>query len=71
MKSRLFLTLIFLVYSYWVSAQGLHQQPDFMRSIGKIYAVVFVVLIIFIAIIFFMIRLERKINKLEKQIHNV
>ena len=71
MKSRLFLTFILILNHLLIYAQGAGQQTDFLRSIGKMYAVVFVVVIIFLAIIFFMIRLDRKISKLEKQIHHV
>ncbi len=41
-------------------------NPDFMRSIGKIYVVVAVLLAIFVGIIVFLIYLERKISQLEK-----
>ena len=40
--------------------------PDFMRSIGKIYVVVGVIALIFIGIIFYIIKLDLKISKLEK-----
>jgi len=38
-----------------------------MRSIGKIYVVVAVILAIFAGIIIFLIYLDRKISRLEKQ----
>ena len=41
---------------------------DFMRSIGKIYVVVAVIVAIFIGIVVFLIYLERKLTKLENQI---
>ncbi|HHS95497.1 MAG TPA: CcmD family protein [Phaeodactylibacter sp.] len=43
---------------------------DFMRNIGKIYVVVAVILAIFFGIILFLIYLDRKISRLEKQIKN-
>ena len=43
-------------------------SADFIRSSGKIYVVIGVVLIIFIAITAFLFLLERRIGKLEKEI---
>ncbi len=47
-------------------AQG--EQSDFMRSIGKIYVVVAVIVVILIGIVLFLIYLDRKLTKLEDQI---
>ncbi len=44
------------------------ENPDFFESIGKIYVVVAVLVAIFIGIVFFLIYVERKLNKLENQI---
>jgi hypothetical protein len=41
-------------------------MADTMRSNGKIYVVVAVILTIFAGIIFYLIRLDRKISRLEK-----
>ncbi|MCB0704588.1 MAG: CcmD family protein [Saprospiraceae bacterium] len=41
---------------------------DFMDSIGKIYVVVGVILVIFIGLVIYLIRLDRKIARLENQI---
>jgi CcmD family protein len=46
-------------------AQGNH---DFMRESGKIYVVVGVILLIFIGIVSYLVRLDRKLTKLEHQI---
>jgi len=43
-------------------------SEDFFRSTGKIYTVLAVVIILFIVLLYFLIRLDRKINTLEKQI---
>lgn len=45
-------------------------DQDFMRSTGKIYVVLAVVLTIFLGIIIYLIRLDRKLTKLEDQIKN-
>lgn len=42
------------------------EMADFMRQDGKIWVVVGVILIVFVGIIFFLISLDRKITKLEK-----
>lgn len=43
------------------------EMADVMRSNGKIYVVVMVLATIFAGIIAFLIRLERKISRLEKE----
>lgn len=51
--------------------RGMAQEAlnqDFLRNIGKIYVVVAVIVIIFIGIILFLVILERRIHKIEKQI---
>jgi hypothetical protein len=50
-------------------AQG-DTSPDFMRSIGKIYVVAAVCLIILLTILIFLVILDRKITKLEKRQHH-
>ena len=49
---------------------GQSGSTDFMRSIGKIYVVVAVIVIIFIGIILFLVYLDRKLTKLENQIND-
>lgn len=46
-------------------AQG---NRDFMRETGKIYVVVGVILLIFLGLVWFLVRLERKLTKLEHQL---
>jgi len=62
LKALLFLLLITLSAT---SAQA-QDMADVMRSNGKIYVVVFVLATIFAGIIGFLIYLERRLNKLEK-----
>lgn len=40
-----------------------------MRSTGKIYVVVAVIVAIFIGLVFFMVYLDKKLTKLENQIN--
>ncbi|MEI6412328.1 MAG: CcmD family protein [Bacteroidota bacterium] len=46
-------------------AQG---NRDFMRETGKIYVVVGVILLIFLGLVWFLVRIERKLTKLEHQL---
>jgi len=59
-----FLSTLLIISSYTLFAQGLGND---MRSNGKIYVVVAVLVTIFIGIILYLIRLDRKITKLEKE----
>jgi hypothetical protein len=43
-------------------------DTDFMRSIGKIYVVVGVMLLLFLGIVFYLILLDRRLTKFENQI---
>ncbi|MBK7099032.1 MAG: CcmD family protein [Sphingobacteriales bacterium] len=66
MKNYLTYLLFSLLVPVFANAQGL---DNLLRSNGRIYVVIGVILIIFIGIILYLIRIERKINKLEKQNH--
>ena len=68
-KIHIFLTIIlFLAISLPASwAQG---NRDFMRETGKINVVVGVVLLIFLGIVLYLVRLERKLTKLEHQLND-
>lgn len=58
--------LCFSLFSITVQAQT--GNGDFMRSMGKIYVVVAVVLALFLCIVFYLFRLDRKLSRLENQI---
>ena len=58
--------MLLLLVPYLASAHG--SDVDFMRSTGKIYVVVAVIVAIFVGIVFFLIRLDRKLTKIENQI---
>ena len=61
-----FLIVLSLLLSLPVaSAQG---NGDFMRETGKINVAVAVLLLIFFGIVWYLVRLERKLTKLEHQI---
>ena len=68
-----FLTCLFILFSAapcMVQAQDTGpQMADVMRSNGKIYVVVAVLVVVFIGIILYLVRMERKVRRLEKQDH--
>jgi hypothetical protein len=60
---------IILLFITTVMASAQEAQPemaDAMRANGKIYVVVLVLATIFAGIILYLVRLDRKISKLEK-----
>jgi hypothetical protein len=65
---KLLITLFVLLPALWASAQndGASDQATGMRSEGKIYVVVAVAVTILLGLIIYMIRLDRKLTKLEK-----
>ena len=70
MIKKSLIALTFLFFNLFLLAQEKEtvEMADEMRSSGKIYVVVAVILTIFAGIIVYLIRLERKITKLEKNI---
>jgi hypothetical protein len=68
MRKAYFLSLIY-IFLIGVSAHAQSNEPemaDLMRSNGKIYVVVLVLATIFAGIIAYLVSLDRKITKLEK-----
>jgi len=66
MIKKLFICLLLLLSQSGLFAQEVN-MADGMRSNGKIYVVVAVILTIFAGIIIYLVRLDRKISKLEKE----
>lgn len=67
MRKAFFTTLLLALTSVLAHAQNTQpEMADKMRSEGKIYVVVLVLATIFAGIIGFLVRLDRKISKLEK-----
>jgi K+-transporting ATPase A subunit len=46
------------------------KMADTMRSNGKIYVVVAIILIVLVGLITYLFLLDRKVDKLEKQLNN-
>lgn len=67
MRRKILLILIIISWlNYALAGQG--TDPDFMRSIGKMYVVVSVLLVIFVILIIYLVYVDRKVRKLEKLI---
>jgi CcmD family protein len=65
-KITLLLTTLF--FSVGIFAQDkTARSSDLMRSNGRIYVVVAVMLTILIGLVLYLVRLERQISKLEKE----
>lgn len=65
----IFTLLISMLFSAAVMAQEV-EMADGLRSEGKIYIVVAVLLIIFAGIVLYLINIDKKVSKLEKEISN-
>ena len=69
MIRKLFVITALLLINFLTQAQGTTDTVDMadtMRSNGKIYVVVAVIITIFAGIIIYLIRLDRKMTRLEK-----
>lgn len=69
MKKSILLSLILnLTFSPILLAQ--EATPDFMRSMGKMYVVVAVIVAVFIGIVIFLTYLDNRLTRLENQIND-
>lgn len=68
MNKLFFASTLLLFLSNRAFSQEHIPMADGMRAEGKIYVVVAIMLVIFIGIIVYLFSIERKINKLEKEI---
>ena len=67
-KLKLLFFLMGLQFSTHVLfAQDKADMADTMRSNGRIYVVVAVVVVILVGLILYLVRLDRKITKMEKE----
>lgn len=71
---KIYRILVFSLIALFVSAsvfsqgdQGAVEMADGMRQSGKIYVVIAVILTILGGLIFYIVRLDRKITRLEKE----
>ena len=66
---KIVVVFLFLAFSLLLKAQDQTKKvemADMMRSNGRIYVVVAVMLTILIGLVLYIVRLDRKITKLEK-----
>jgi hypothetical protein len=61
------LVMLFLLLCTIVNAQEETGMADTMRSNGRIYVVVAVMLTILAGLIIYLVRVDRKVSKLEKE----
>ena len=64
---RKILAFVLTLFSLNLQAQQQVEMADQLRSDGKIYVVVAVISIILLGILLYLIRLDTKISKLEKE----
>ena len=74
MKKIAFLitTFLFSFFSLFVSAQSATNEVDMadaMHANGKIYVVVAVLSVVFIGLLIFLISIDRKVSRLEKEMN--
>jgi CcmD family protein len=67
MLSRLWLVVIAMITGPFAFAQEQVEMADTMRSNGKIYVVVAVCLIILIGLFVYVMSVDRKLRRLEKE----
>jgi preprotein translocase subunit SecG len=68
MKTKLLLCLLILLSSIGKAQADGPQMADLFREQGKIYVVISVIAIIFLSLVFFLIYLERKLKRMEKEL---
>ena len=66
----LFFLVLLSINSFAQNSNAPIEMADALYANGKIYIVVAVLLIIFTGIIIFLIRMDRKLSKLEKQVED-
>tara|TARA_B110000503_G_C7154459_1_gene416674 strand:- start:2487 stop:2690 length:204 start_codon:yes stop_codon:yes gene_type:complete len=65
-----YIILISLLISSFVTKAENIQMADAMRSDGKIYVVVAVLCIILVGLFTYLITIDRKVSKLEKEVNS-
>ena len=69
---KMLVFIVFAILNINLRAQDSTEKvgmADVMRSNGRIYVVIAVVLTILFGLILYLVRLDRKINRMEKQSH--
>lgn len=63
---KFIMTLLFSLFCSTLTIAQDIEMADVMRSNGKIYVVVAVIAILFIGLMFYLIRIDKKVQKLEE-----
>lgn len=71
MKTYKYITFITLWLGTFLSAFAQVEMADTMRSNGKIYVVVAVVVTIFLGFIAYLVTTDKKVSQLEKDIQSI
>lgn len=68
--NKKFLSYLFLIMTMIAGAQetAAPQMADALRQDGKIYIVITVIGLIFLALVFFLLYIERRVKKLEEEL---
>lgn len=70
MFNKILLNLFFICLSSSLIADETIDMADTFRADGKIYVVVAILSIVFSGIVMYLIRLDRKVSRLEKEYSN-
>ncbi|WP_421753213.1 CcmD family protein [Croceimicrobium sp.] len=68
MRKKINLLAVFLLPFFLQAQNAKPEMAEFFRSNGKIYVVVAIMSIIFLGVVFYLVHLDRKINKLKKSL---
>lgn len=68
MKLKFALSLLPIFLTLIASAQEQVEMADAMRSNGKIYAVVAIILVIFFGLITYLVMLDKRVSTIEKKL---
>ncbi len=69
-RKLVLLVLFSFTHLFLLAQEGKVEMADTMRSNGKIFVVVAVIITIFAGIILYLVRLDRKLTRLEKNHFN-
>ena len=67
-KKYIFTLFLVTVIPSVLAAQEPVEMADTMRSEGKIYVVVAIILVILLGLIAYLVMLDRRVSKIEKQV---
>lgn len=68
MKLKFTLSMLPIFLTFIASAQEQVEMADAMRSNGKIYAVVAIILVIFFGLITYLVMLDKRVSTIEKKL---